>query len=173
MFIIVCTKSSKMRAIKWRMQNLYAQEIYRLHTHRLWKTSLSLKLCSNPPTTTKREMPSAEWRGFLFSCIIFIMCKLMFWSLFVTLQNEADLLCLRSSVSPDSPGVPPACWASAAQRGAPAELPQLRDAPPAGTPERQTVHIKSFNHNPSKLVKHSSIYRHHHKSWNACLFTFK
>lgn len=105
------------------------------------------------------------WRGFLFSCSIFIMYKLMFWSLFVTLQTKhsqrmnvwPDLPCLRSSVSPDSPGVPPARWAFAAQRGAPAELLQLRDAPPAGMPERQTVQIKGFNHNPSKQVKHSSI----------------
>lgn len=96
---------------------------------------------------------------FLLSCTTFIMRKLMFWSLFVTLQTKhsqrmnvwPDLPRLRSSVSPDSPGVPPARWASAAQRGAPAELPQLRDAPPAAMPERQTVRITSFNHNPSKL----------------------
>lgn len=121
------------------------------------------------------------WREFLFSCIIVIMCKFMFGSLFVTLQTKhsqrmnvwPDLLCLRSSVSPGSPGVPPARWASAAHRGAPAELPQLRDAPPAGMPERQTVPIKSFDHNPSKVVKHSSIYRHHHKTWNASILTFE
>lgn len=124
-------------------------------------------------------MQSAEW--IFIQLYYFYHVQTNVWSLSVTLQTKhsqrmnvwPDLLCLHSSVSPDSPGVPPARWASAAQRGAPAELPQLRDAPPAGMPERQTVQIKSFNHNHSKLVKHSSIYRRHHKSWNAWILTFK